>query len=366
MANKVTGKTDTTGALSISPNTPKSVMLIGKNMTEDTGTDTVEKNKIFSIQTTGDAVQKFGEKSPMCDAVRVLVKGGVNYINGIVIDMPKKTDQSDKEYEKSITSAYDEALSVSLDEETVKMIILDTNKQIPSLKEHMAYAEENDMFRYSVVMPDNGVNDQTSLVNFAKSIDYSRIFTSGPAMVDTNAELADPVVAAAALGAVIMTETDDPALPLDGVQIKGLGGVSRRIMKEEKDILGNSGVTPLYYDGSSPTIHRLVTTCISDKAYQEGTVRFIADYVLELVENTLRQNYKRTKNVDRILGDTGIRGTVKTVLKKMEDLEIIRDFDESTLTVIRDPNDLYGALVDYEINVVTPLYTITITQHLKL
>ena len=113
-----------------------------------------------------------------------------------------------------------------------------------------------------------------------------------------------------------------------------------------------------------PTIHRLVTSYTTDVIWQEGTTRFIADTVLETIENTLRANYKRTKNVTRILDS--IKTTVKGILENFEALEIIENFDPSTLTVVKDPSDIYGALVDYEFDVVTPLYTITINQHMKL
>lgn len=366
MANKVTGTTDTSGALSIAPSTPKSLMIIGKRMSPNSTDSSVGVNTIFSIQSTNDVVAEFGDKSPLVEAVKILIKNGVDYMNGIIADVKEQEDEDDTAYAEKVSDAYSAALNASLDDETVKVILLDTNKQIDVLKTHLQYAEENDMFRYAVIAPDNIINSQSELTAYAKEIDYSRIFIPGPNMVGRDASAVDPVVQMAGLSEVIMTETSDPALPHDGVQIKGLYGVDRRLMKAEKDILSNNGITPLYTSSSMPTIHRLVTSCITDKVYQEGTTRFIADYVLETVENTLRQNYKRTKNVDRILGDTGIRGTIKTVLNTMQDLEIIENFDESTLTVIKDPKDMYGALVDYEIDVVTPLYTITITQHLKL
>lgn len=61
-----------------------------------------------------------------------------------------------------------------------------------------------------------------------------------------------------------------------------------------------------------------------------------------------------------------IRDDVKLTLQTLNELEIIENFDESTVTVSKDPADRYGALIDYEFDVVTPLYTITINQHLKL
>lgn len=364
MANKVTGSNDTTGALSIAPSTPKSVMIIGKS---SVSSNDVERNKITSITGTTDTINIFGEDSIVADMVKVLIMNGVNNISAIVVDIPEQGSTSDEEYATVVSDAYDSALMTSMDDDTVKVVLLDTNKYIELMKTHLALCESNDMFRYSVILPDNTVKSQADYIAYAKTIDDDRIFSTGTAMIDkVTAKEVDPVLGAAGLGAVIMTETSDPALPLNGVQIKGFGGVIRKMLDAEKQVLANSGVTPLYTEGSLPTIFRLVTTNVSDKVWQEGTTRFIADYVLESVENTLRANYKRTKNVDRILGDTGIRGTVKSVLQTMNDLEIIENFDESTLTVIKDPKDMYGALVDYEIDVVTPLYTITISQHIKL
>ena len=95
-----------------------------------------------------------------------------------------------------------------------------------------------------------------------------------------------------------------------------------------------------------------------------GTTRMIADNVLESVETRLRAKFKRTKNVTRILAS--IRTEVIDVLTEKNGLEIIENFDPATVSVIKDPTDTYGALVDYEFDVVTPLYTITITQHMKI
>ena len=116
---------------------------------------------------------------------------------------------------------------------------------------------------------------------------------------------------------------------------------------------------------STPLLGFIATSvAATNKVWLEGTTRFIADYVLESNEELLRANYKRTKNVTRILN--AIKGDIKINMEKMQSLEIIENWDESTLTVVKDPMDAYGALIDYEFDVVTPLYTITINQHMKI
>ena len=270
----------------------------------------------------------------------------------------------------SSETAMADALEASMADKSIKVIIPEGNdtKTIAALKDHLALCEKNDMFRYGVIAPTEEASaTQTTLIAYGKTVDSDRIFI--PSTLPTlNGAVVDPQVAAAGLGALIMTETDDPALPMNGVSMAGYSGLSRTMLETEMKILANNGITPLYLEGTAPTVYRLVTSCVTDesdhKVWQEGTTRFIADYVLENNENMLRANYKRTKNVTRIL--KAIRGDVKINMEKFEAAEIIENWDESTLTVVKDPGDQYGALVDYEFDVVTPLYTITIRQHMKL
>ena len=354
MANKVTGRTDTSGALTTAPSILKSILVVGTK--KENSTTEVKENTVFGITGTADAKAVFGDNAVVEKIVKVLIQNGADYINGIVLG--------------SSETAIADALEASMADKSIKVIITEGNDTttIAALKDHLTLCEDNDMFRYGVIAPTEEASaTQTALVAFAKTVDSDRIFI--PSTLPTlNGTVVDPQVAAAGLGALIMTETDDPALPMNGVAMAGYSGLARTMLESEMKILANNGITPLYLEGTTPTVYRLVTSCVTDESkhaiWQEGTTRFIADYVLENNENMLRTNYKRTKNVARIL--KAIRGDIKINMEKFEAAEIIENWDESTLTVIKDPSDQYGALVDYEFDVVTPLYTITITQHMKL
>lgn len=352
MANKVTGRTDTSGALTTAPLADKSLIILGT--AGDDQTANREEKTIFSITGTNDAVAAFGTASIASKVVRVLVSNGVDNIKGIIIPKDGEAPLAD-------------TLDATMGDKSIKMILCLDNETatISAVKDHLILAEDNDRFRYSVFAPSSDATDQTSLTNFAKSIDCSRIFVPGPALVSNNAvDMADPQVVAAGLASLIMTETDDPALPMNGVGMNGFSGVSRVMLDAEMDALANAGVTAIYPEGTTPTVRRLVTSDISDKVWQEGTTRFTADFVLESNEEMLRANYKRTKNVKRILNS--IKDDIKINMEKFEAREIIENWDPNTLTVTPDPDDKYGALIDYEFDVVTPLYTITINQHMKL
>lgn len=354
MANKVTGSTDTSGALTTAPSILKSILVVGTK--KEGSTTEVKENTIFGITGTADARAVFGGNEVVEKIVKVFIQNGANYINGMILG--------------SSETAMADALEASMSDKSIKVIITEGNDTttIAALKDHLTLCEKNDMFRYGVIAPTEEASaTQTTLVAFAKTVDSDRIFI--PSTLPTlNGAVVDPQVAAAGLGALIMTETDDPALPMNGVSMAGYSGLARTMLETEMKILANNGVTPLYLEGTAPTVYRLVTSCVTDESnhtiWQEGTTRFIADYVLENNENMLRANYKRTKNVARIL--KAIRGDIKINMEKFEAAEIIENWDESTLTVVKDPKDQYGALVDYEFDVVTPLYTITIKQHMKL
>lgn len=354
MANKVTGSTDTSGALTTAPSILKSILVVGTK--KEGSTTEVKENTIFGITGTADAKAVFGGNEVVEKIVKVFIQNGADYINGMILG--------------SSETAMADALEASMSDKSIKVIITEGNDTttIAALKDHLTLCEKNDMFRYGVIAPTEEASaTQTALVAFAKTVDSDRIFI--PSTLPTlNGTVVDPQVAAAGLGALIMTETDDPALPMNGVSMAGYSGLARTILESEMKILANNGITPLYLEGTAPTVYRLVTSCVTDESnhtiWQEGTTRFIADYVLENNENMLRANYKRTKNVARIL--KAIRGDIKINMEKFEAAEIIENWDESTLTVVKDPKDQYGALVDYEFDVVTPLYTITIKQHMKL
>lgn len=354
MANRITGSTDTTGAISVRPKTEKSVLIVCANTSTAT-TGKANPEVITQVVSTIDANTKFGET--VSKLTRVLINNGADNIKCIGIE-----EFGEGKTYASVEAAYEGALAKSLQDTSIKYIILDTTDVAVrvALKTHLGSAETEDFLRYGIV----GSNSTTieDAVTEAKGINDKRMFMPFPRLVDgSNVEQAG-IYAAASLAARIMAETSDPALPMNGVDLIGFGGTNMTLLKSQRSTLEQAGITAIANDGT-PSIWRLVTTS-TDPVWHEGSTLFIADDVLETVRTTLQATFKRTKNTARILD--AIRTTVIGILEAKEGLEIIENFDKSTVSVIKDPEDIYGALVDYEFDVVTPLYTITITQHMKL
>lgn len=361
MANRIVGSTDTTGAISVRPRTEKSVLIVCENTSSADGK--AEAEKVYSIVGTADAEAKFGET--VSKLVRVLINNGADNIKCISIG----SYGSDDEVYKTIEEAYKGAMHKSLSDTSIKCIILDSTEQtvITALKEHVGVAEDEDVFRYGIVgATSNTISDAVAEAN---AINDKRIFMPFPHFVDASNTAYTGIYGAAGLAALIMTETSDPALPMNGVEFVGFGGINMTLLKADKNTLEQGGITAIV-DNGTPSVWRLVTTRTKDSdgkadiVWHEGSTVFIADNILDTMITTLHTNFKRTKNTTRILD--AIKTAVIGVLEEKEGLEIIENFDKNTVSVVQDPDDIYGALVDYEFDVVTPLYTITITQHMKL
>lgn len=361
MANRITGSTDTTGAISVRPKSAKSLLIVCEG--SSTVSDKAIPEKIYTITGTSDAATKFGDN--VSKLVKVLINNGVDNIKCISIG----TYGADSGGYKSVAEAYAGAMEKSLTDNTIKCVILDvtTSDIITALKNHLNTAENEDMFRYGVV----GATATTieGALTEAESINDKRIFMPFPHVVDISNTTLSGAYVAAGLASLIMTETSDPAMPMNSVEMNGFGGTTMVLLKSNRDELEQGGITGITSAGA-PAVWRLVTTRTQDATgnpdpiWHEGTTLFIADDVLETMISTLQATYKRTKNTTRVLD--AIRTTVIGVLEAKEGLEIIENFDKNTVSVIQDPDDIYGVLVDYEFDVVTPLYTITITQHMKL
>ena len=358
MANRIISSTDTSGNTSVIVNSDHSILIVG------VGVDTT-KEVIFNITSTTEAITHFGPSSVAVQLVNTLIKNGVSYIKGInIAEFGEAKPYATKEL------AYAGALAKTMTDEDIKCIILDCVDSTVTavLNTHLTNAETAELARYGVVGVSAATITVAGATAIATALNGSRMFVAYPNVTDANNVVLDGTYTAAGIAAIIMTCTDDPALPVSGVGIKGFGGIATKLLDTEINTLITAGVTPLYPDNSVPTISRLVTTAQQvtnvDSVWHDGTTRFISDNVLESVKSVLKANYKRTKNVSRVI--SSIRTDIISVLTEKQGLEIIQNFDKANVSVIKDPSNNYGALVDYPIQVVTPLYTITITQHLKV
>lgn len=412
MANKIIGRTDTSGAVnlgSITSNSKRPVLVIGE------GVDTT-KEVIFKVRGTTDVITHFGKDSPCNDIIKALIKNGVKVIRGMNIgsvgteqDVQKTVQAGDDGqpiigedgkyiyvtdgdgYDGATTvtekelvggayaskkEAYSAAFDASLVDGEIMVIILDTTDTTvyAALKDHLALAESesHNLFRYGVVGVPAEMTDIDEVMNLAATINSDRMFMGFPNVVDENNTILDGTITAAGVAAILNTQTNDPALPTNNTVMASFGGVASKLTEEAMAEIADAGVVAIFPEiDTTPTIWRMVTTAQKtqgdeaiESIWHDATTRLIADNVLSSVLAKLKANYRRTKNVARVLDS--IRTDIIGILDQKLALEIIEEYDPEMVTVVKDPEDRYGALADFEYKVVSPLYTITVTQHVKI
>lgn len=160
------------------------------------------------------------------------------------------------------------------------------------------------------------------------------------------------VMELAAAYAATIAANEDPALPFDNVEVKGIAVplVADRTSRVEEESALYNGVTPLNVGfGDKVQIVRAITTYtlnasgVPDNALLDITTpRTLAFVAKTFVENRARL-YSRTKISDRLIAD--MRDTGIVLLKLLESLEIIEQVTNNLPAYIierdiQDPNRL--------------------------
>lgn len=204
------------------------------------------------------------------------------------------------------------------------------------------------------------------LVSHAEAINSERVVLVGPDPLGTDGETLPGVFAAAALAGVIAA-VRDPAVPLNGAQMNGLGGLSEAYTDNDIDLLVRGGVTPLEYAGGILSPVRGITTRsksgeAADATWRELTTILIVDDIIPAVRSALRSKFTRTKNTAR--NRSAIRSQVIVELEKKLAAEIIDSYGDVTVTASSD--DPTVCLVEFGFAVAHGLNQIYLTVHITV
>lgn len=375
MAIEINGKTDVKGAASGLYGSSKAIAIVGIKGAESPN---LKPNIVTRISGTKQADDYFGGNKVVTEMVKNLILNQAKNNYGVLVDttavdLIEPGSEHDTARSEALATAYDKAFDQLMGNASIKLIILDTldEKVLAKLKAHLDLAEKEQIRRYGVTAVPKTIIESSAIAEYIRKLDDKRIFVAGPHALAEDGSDADERLLATALASILSTKTDDPALPTCSCPVVGFGGVKETVMKSELTALTKAGCTVFIMEDGDMVPYRTVTsrTSVDDEEsnvtiYSDATTVLIDDYVYDKVSSFIKSNYKRTKNVDRILD--AIRGDINVILSETEQLEIIENFNPDLTSVIKDPNDIYGAIMDYTFDVVTPLYTITLTQHMKL
>lgn len=171
---------------------------------------------------------------------------------------------------------------------------------------------------------------------------------------------------AAALAGVLAAQTD-PALPLNGAQLRGLTGTLIDFDETTLDSLIVGGVTVCETVSGTVSVIRGVTTRsktggASDATWRELTTVLIIDEVIPAIRTALRAKFARAKN------NAATRGAIRSqVIVELEDRvarEIIDAYEDVSVTA--SASDPTTCIVEFGFAVVHGLNRIYLTAHISV
>ena len=204
------------------------------------------------------------------------------------------------------------------------------------------------------------------LVERAKALNSERMVLVGPDGLDSSGKVLPGTFAAAAVAAAAAI-TRDPAIPLNGTPLPGLGGVSAAYGDNEIDLLVRGGVTPLEAVGGIVSPVRGITTRTTtggadDTTWRELTTILIVDDVIPTIRQSLRSRFCQTKNTAQTRG--AIRSQTIVELENKLRAEIIDSYSDVTVSVYE--NDPTVCLVEFSFAVAHGLNQIYLTAHITI
>ena len=308
--------------------------------------------EVYDITSYAAAVSAFGTGT-LTEMCRLLIKNGVRTIKAV----PLASGASNSDY----ADAFELLAAIG----EVRIIVCDSTAAAvhTQLKSAIEEADERAKHKIGIV---EGTGTVSQIVNAAKAINSERIVMVSPAALDENGDAAAAGCLSAALAGAVISGAD-PAIPLNGAELYGLGGVSTNYTDGDITLLVQGGVTPVECVGGHMTVVRGITTrtmtgANPDKTYRELTTVMIIDDVIPTVRDALASGFTRTKNTERTRG--AIRTRVIVELEKKLAAEIIDGYENVTVT--QDDEDPTVCNVSFEFMVAHGLNQIRLTAFITV
>ena len=259
-----------------------------------------------------------------------------------------------------------QAAFAALEKQDVQVVVCDS-ADLEVQKALRTSVENASALRHERIAVVGGDGDTAAeLVERAKALNSERMVLVGPDVLGSGGEtLAGVFGAAAAAGAIAAVR--DPAVPLNGAKLSGLGGLAADYDDGEIDLLVRGGVTPLECVGGVVSPVRGITTRTTtggaaDATWRELTTILIVDDIIPAVRNALRSKFARAKNTVRSRG--AVRSQVIVELEKKVAAEIIDSYGEVSVTASAE--DPTVCLVEFGFAVAHGLNQIYLTVHITV
>ena len=253
----------------------------------------------------------------------------------------------------------------ALGKEDVQVLVCDSGEADVQKALRAAVEEASALRHERIAVVGCAGADVDALIARAAELNSERVVLVGPDALDAGGKALSGVFAAAAVAA--LAAGGDPAVPLNGGEVKGLGGLSQDYGDSEIDRLVRGGVTPLECVGGVVSPVRGITTRTTtggapDATWRELTTILIVDDVIPAVRSALRSKFSRSKNNAR--SRAAIRSQVIVELEKKRAAEIIDGYDG--VTVSPSEEDPTVCLVEFGFSVAHGLNQVRLTVHIEI
>jgi len=259
--------------------------------------------------------------------------------------------------------SYEEALATVAALEDVGIVVCDSADLTVQQALKAMVTECSSTRRERIAVVGGGANESVEqLTQRAAELNCERMVLVAPGAGDGSG---GALCAAAVAGAI--AGGSDPALPLGGAQLYGLGELECAYDDGDIDLLVQGGVTPLETLAGSCYVVRGVTTRtktggVLDATWRELTTILVVDEVIPGIRNALRAKFSRAKNTAQSRG--AIRSQTVMELERRLSREIIDGYEDVTVSAL--DTDPTVCLVEFAFTVAHGLNQIWLSAHITV
>lgn len=309
---------------------------------------------LYTVTDSRSGVEAFGIQSQLGRMLQLCYQNGA----GTVICSPVITDSE---------TGWLDAIELLVSEHKCAYICVGSDQQAVHTALKTAVEDASRQRGECIGLIGMGDVDVSALIARAESLNSERMVLLAPAVYLQGEEaVSGGCMAAAALAGVLSCQTD-PALPLNGQVLTGIGGLTKLYSDTEIDALVRGGVTPLEMVSGQCTVLRGITTRtktgeVQDLTWREVTTTMIIDEVIPAIRTSLRAKFVRSKNTAATRA--AIRSQVVIALEDRMAREIIEGYD--TITVRPDTADPTVCVVEFGFTVAHGLNRIHLMAHISV
>ncbi len=314
-----------------------------------------EADKAVTVTGYAAGAAAFGEdETPgMSTLLRLLFAGGASAVTAV----PVGGEGTAEDYRRAFAV---------LGREEAQILVCDSGEETVQQALRDAVEEASALRHERIAVVGCAGAEVSELVSRAEALNSERVVLVGPDALDSGGKPLSGVFAAAAVAA-LAAAGGDPAVPLNGGELKGLGGLSQDYGEGDIDLLVRGGVTPLECVAGTVSPVRGVTTRtktggVPDATWRELTTILIVDDVIPAVRSALRSRFSRSKNTARTRA--AVRSQVIVELEKKLAAEIISGYDGVTVTASEE--DPTVCLVEFGFSVAHGLNQVRLTVHIEI